>query len=373
MSWPVEAKNIKKIQMEISNYCNARCPQCARELIFDGKIQPKHIGINDNFITLEQFKSWFDKDNWENLLLLDFCGNYDEPTTNPDLIDIVKWIMSYKGFNSYLKVNISTNGGTRNKEFWKELAEISSANISPGGTKRVQVNWGIDGLEDTNHIYRVNVKWDKLQENFRTFIKHGGRAIWQFIYFSHNEHQDEEARQRSIDEGFEGMKWRGTKGRGAVEKVKQASTPKFELENEKPVTKIQCKALSRPNYFGLDTCLAKATSMERSIRDCAPAINTPSLRCERRHSVIPAVKISSLPPFGAAPILSKSPSSGSPDQKALSNFAERRRARFKAMRLLIAMVQDQIDRPISNTITACTGSVARENRAQIEKSIAASM
>jgi hypothetical protein len=255
MSWPIEAKNVKKIQIEISNYCNARCPQCARELIFDGKVQPKHIGINDNFITLEQFKSWFDKDNWEDLFLLDFCGSYDEPTTNPDLIKIVKWIMSYKGFNNYLKVNISTNGGTRNKEFWKELAEIGSANLSPEGTKRIQVNWGIDGLEDTNHIYRVNVKWDKLQENFRTFIKHGGRAWWQFIYFSHNEHQDQEAKQRSIDEGFEGIKWRGSKGRDAIEKVKQASTPKFQLENEKPATKIQCKALSRPNYFGLDTGL----------------------------------------------------------------------------------------------------------------------
>ena len=255
MSWPIEAKNVKKIQIEISNYCNARCPQCARELIFDGKVQPKHIGINDNFITLEQFKSWFDKDNWEDLFLLDFCGSYDEPTTNPDLIKIVKWIMSYKGFNNYLKVNISTNGGTRNKEFWKELAEIGSANLSPEGTKRIQVNWGIDGLEDTNHIYRVNVKWDKLQENFRTFIKHGGRAMWQFIYFSHNEHQDQEAKQRSIDEGFEGIKWRGSKGRDAIEKVKQASTPKFQLENEKPATKIQCKALNRPNYFGLDTGL----------------------------------------------------------------------------------------------------------------------
>jgi hypothetical protein len=57
----------------------------------------------------------------------------------------------------------------------------------------------------------------------------------------------------------------------------------------------------------------------------------------------------------------------------LSNFAERHRANLKAMRLLIAMVHDQIDRPISSTITAWTGSVARENKAQIEKSIAASM
>ena len=39
---------------------------------------------------------------------------------------------------------------------------------------RPRVVWGIDGLEDTTHLYRRNVKWDKLQENFRAYI----RAQW---------------------------------------------------------------------------------------------------------------------------------------------------------------------------------------------------
>ena len=251
MSWPVDTTQIKKLQMEITNYCNARCPACAREESIT-KDSKQHIGINDTYVSKINLNNGCKIYSYKWGIIK--RGNYDEPTTNPDLIKIITWIFSSNLF-PHVQVNISTNGGTRNKEFWKELAEIGSANLSPEGTKRIQVNWGIDGLEDTNHIYRVNVKWDKLQENFRTFIKHGGRAMWQFIYFSHNEHQDQEAKQRSIDEGFEGIKWRGSKGRDAIEKVKQASTPKFQLENEKPATKIQCKALNRPNYFGLDTGL----------------------------------------------------------------------------------------------------------------------
>lgn len=254
MTWPVQPNNVKKIQMEITNYCNARCPACAREKIVLGKMDAPILGLNNNYITYEQFVSWFDKDDWSNLLLLDFCGNIDEPTTNPDLLKIVKWVMENKNFMPYQKLNISTNGGTRNIDFWKELGDMSNFYMSPKGTKRIQVNFGIDGLEDTNHIYRKNVKWEKLQTNFRTYIKAGGRAVWQFIYFDHNEHQDEEVKQRSIDEGFEKIKWRNTRRENRGD-TKPAKNEKFIKNTTKPKQKIVCKACFRPNYFGLDTGL----------------------------------------------------------------------------------------------------------------------
>lgn len=254
MSWPVMANGVKKIQLEITNYCNARCSACAREKIMLGKLEPEILGINDNYVSYEQFVSWFDKDKWENLLHIDFCGNIDEPTTNPDLLKICKWILENNEFTQYLKLTISTNGGTRNKEFWQELGKLSNDYKSPGGYKRLQVIWGIDGLEDTNHIYRRNVKWEKLQENFRTYIKAGGRAMWQFIYFDHNEHQDELVKQRSIDEGFEKVKWRNTKRQDRGDTV-AANKEKYVKDNNVATKKIVCKACHRPNYHGLDTGL----------------------------------------------------------------------------------------------------------------------
>ena len=64
------------------------------------------------------------------------------------------------------------------------------------------VVFGIDGLSDTNHIYRKNVNWSKLEENYKTFIDHGGKAIWQFIVFEHNKHQLSQAKKISKIEKF---------------------------------------------------------------------------------------------------------------------------------------------------------------------------
>ena len=55
------------------------------------------------------------------------------------------------------------------------------------------VIFSVDGLADTNHIYRQGVVWDNVESNMRAFIDAGGRARWDFLIFEHNQHQVEEA------------------------------------------------------------------------------------------------------------------------------------------------------------------------------------
>ncbi len=207
------SKVIKEVQIEISDYCQASCPACARETDYLYKSKkpksPYFYKLNTKYITIDEFKSWFNKDDWQKLRLLEFCGNYDEPTTNPDLLKIIDWILSDDLFSKDLVVRISTNGGTRSTQFWKDMGNLCEKYRTDSKSSRLIVVWGIDGLEDTNHIYRINVKWNKLQENFRAFLSSGGYGYWQFIYFNHNKHQEKEVEQRSIDEGFAGMWWRG--------------------------------------------------------------------------------------------------------------------------------------------------------------------
>ena len=62
--------------------------------------------------------------------------------------------------NNKIKIEIHTNGGARNVEFWENLGKLSKI-----AGKNILVIFSVDGLEDTNHIYRRNVKWDKLKEN----------------------------------------------------------------------------------------------------------------------------------------------------------------------------------------------------------------
>ena len=263
MSWPAKANQIKKLQIELTNYCQARCPECAREKLYAENYKKPDIPylyeLNNSYVTFKQFKSWLGKDEWTGLRLIDFCGNYDEPTTNPDILKIIDWVLGSDNFSKQLVLNIATNGGTRSTKFWTDVANLCKKYRTKGTYSRLRIVWGIDGLEDTNHLYRRNVIWKKVQDNFRAFLSNGGYGYWQFIYFKHNEHQEEEVKQRSIKEGFAGMKWRGGHSRDYNKtKVKPAETGKFETNfgyNHTPKKQIVCKALSRPEYHGHDTGL----------------------------------------------------------------------------------------------------------------------
>ena len=37
-----------------------------------------------------------------------------------------------------------------------------------------EVNFSVDGLEDTNHLYRQGVKWEKVEDNMVAFCDAGG-------------------------------------------------------------------------------------------------------------------------------------------------------------------------------------------------------
>jgi MoaA/NifB/PqqE/SkfB family radical SAM enzyme len=187
MAW-FNTTEVGRLQLECTNYCNAACPQC------DRAYRDKE-SLNNSYHTLENYKEWFGKYKWDNLELIHFCGNVDEPTVNPEIIDIVEWV--YTLSDKIKRIDISTNGGTRDLSFWKKLGKISKE------TKKLKVIWGIDGLEDTNHIYRRNVDWNILQSNFKAYIEAGGRAVWQCIIFGHNNHQLEDIKKRVDSEGFE--------------------------------------------------------------------------------------------------------------------------------------------------------------------------
>ena len=66
-----------------------------------------------------------------------------------------------------------------------------------------KINFSIDGLEDTNHIYRRNVSWKKVWSNLNSFVESGGRGSWTYIVFKHNEHQVQEARNTATGLGLE--------------------------------------------------------------------------------------------------------------------------------------------------------------------------
>lgn len=175
---------IKILQLEISNHCNAACPQCPRNY-FGGKTLST---LPLNRWTLTDFKKLFTAELLTSIEEIYFCGTYGDPLTNLYLVDMCSFI---KNINPNIRIGVHTNGGTGKPQTFHDLAKLTDF-----------VAFGIDGLEDTNHIYRRNVKWHRVLENVKSFVDNGGTAIWDYIVFAHNEHQVEQARSLSQDFRF---------------------------------------------------------------------------------------------------------------------------------------------------------------------------
>lgn len=178
---------ICEYQFEITTYCNASCPQCPRN-IQGGSVNPfmPLIHLDRNIINAA-----FDTELCRHLKQIFFCGSYGDPIMHPDFLDILK---DFRSKNSTLWLYIHTNGGLHDENYWQEIAAIMNG--------YGQIDFGFDGLKDTLHLYRRNVKYDVAMRNAKAFIRAGGRAQWNYIVFKHNEHQVEQARQLSKECGF---------------------------------------------------------------------------------------------------------------------------------------------------------------------------
>lgn len=180
-------EQLKCIHIEITSRCQAACPMCNRNL-YGGLKNPKLILAD---WTLEEFEKIINEEVLKNLFQIMFCGHFGDPLINPHFIDMVKYV---KKINPKVMINVHTNGSFFKEEWWEEFAKILPEKHS--------VHISLDGLEDTHHLYRIGTDWNKIFNNARAFINAGGIATWEFIRFKHNQHQVEEARRLSIENGF---------------------------------------------------------------------------------------------------------------------------------------------------------------------------
>ena len=190
--------------------------------------------MNSYLMDLDFFKSIFVPGKWPSLELVSFCGNVDDPTMHPRLFEMIEHVIT---INSTVRADVSTNGSTRTSKYYSELGTISAKY-----SERVRVIFAIDGLEDTNHLYRINSNWKKIEGNWKAFIAAGGYAIWQYVVFDHNKHQVEQAKALQKAEGFK-VFWLRYSGRVRTDKDINIQSLSDYSANEQVV----CKSLIRPN------------------------------------------------------------------------------------------------------------------------------
>lgn len=182
--------NLTEVELGISGRCNAGCVDCERWTI----VNQTDLYINKNnpalnkIIDRETIRNVFSKiKKLKNVL---FIGTTGDPLSHPELDLICQDIIE---MYPTVSIRMHTNGSLGKQSVWQNLA----------GMKNVYVEFAIDGLEDTNHIYRRNVKWETVMKNTEFFIQSGGKAEWKYVAFPHNRHQIPRARKLSEHMGFE--------------------------------------------------------------------------------------------------------------------------------------------------------------------------
>ena len=182
--------NVKEIHIEPTSLCNAECPMCARNVY--GKMVNPYIRLKS--LPLQWFEKNITPKQIKKLDKVFFCGNVGDPASAPELLNIIAYFKSHK---SNLVVGLNSNGGLKTTEWWRKLGHLLDGTLD-------YCVFSIDGLDDTNHIYRRNVQWQKVVENTTAFISTGASAHWDMLVFEHNKHQVQEAKEQADQMGF---KW----------------------------------------------------------------------------------------------------------------------------------------------------------------------
>ena len=180
------------IHIELSSHCNAACPNCPRFWCHTEIVQPE---LELTSITFDQFRTWFPIETIKKIKRWIFCGTNGDPMMAKDVYEILEYIVN----NSDASIQLNTNGGTRSTAFWTKLGNLFSSS-HPDILR--YVIFSVDGLEDTNHIYRRNVKWSTVWNNMQAYAATGAQSQWDFLIFKHNEHQLAEAEELSKQIGI---------------------------------------------------------------------------------------------------------------------------------------------------------------------------
>ena len=175
--------NVTAIHLEPTTKCNARCPQCPRNVFGSSLLTPDLTEVD---FSVEEAKQIFSDPFYNNIDCVTVNGTSGDIVMHSEAEMFMDYIIS-----RFPYIELHTNGGARSKDFWISLAKPN-----------VKVEFGIDGLEDTHHLYRRNTRFDTVIKNAKTYIEAGGNASWVMTVFKHNEHQIDMCKSMSKELGF---------------------------------------------------------------------------------------------------------------------------------------------------------------------------
>jgi hypothetical protein len=181
---------IKRVHYDITDLCNAGCPQCARTDTVG--CLPKSW-LKQQAVSLEDFRRFSPTALLQEIESAYFCGNFGDPAVVPEMIDILAYCWEA---NPDLQLRVHSNCSVRSVGWWRELGALAKG-------RRFRLISAIDGTShETNRRYRVRTDFDRIMDNTAAFIDAGGQAEWWMLVFRHNEHEVGVAEETAKARGF---------------------------------------------------------------------------------------------------------------------------------------------------------------------------
>ena len=214
----------KQVEIELTGRCNASCPGCARV-----HLKEKGIPFPQKSLDTTTLFHRFSKINLTNLQIK-LCGVLGDPLLHPQIATVIRWFIDRGSF-----VQISTNASLQSEQFWSTLGEWSARSL------RLYLSFAVDGVGETNAIYRVNTDFEKIVANMQSYSRAKGIGQWVFIEFDHNSHQKEEARKMAKSFNLDFSVRRSTRNVNGYGKIKAQKSPHPKAHIYKKIVEGQIK------------------------------------------------------------------------------------------------------------------------------------
>lgn len=184
-----DVKRFTHLEVELSTVCISKCFICPRNDVWKGDLD-WNVGHLEDAALFRFLQSC------KHIHELVLCGAYGDPIYHPKFIEIISRLAA--DFPQ-LRVFTETNGSHRSEDWWRKLSTVT--------TEKHIFSFSIDGLEDTNPMYRGATKWQQIMTGVKTLrARHPGMISWKWILFRHNQHQVLEGFRLARELGFNSFK-----------------------------------------------------------------------------------------------------------------------------------------------------------------------
>lgn len=171
------------LHLEPTTRCTLFCPACPRTTWHN--ILKKPVDKED--LDIDLLEKFLDCETGKKFNEFRLCGAYGDPIYYPDLIKLIH------RFRDRVSFTIVTNGSRQTEKFWNTLAESM--------TEKDIICFSIDGLEDTNHLYRINSDWKSIMMGLDIMVKSPAQVHWKTIIFKFNYNKLSEIKKFANDKG----------------------------------------------------------------------------------------------------------------------------------------------------------------------------